>query len=33
VNEAYVLKADVYTFKDEKIKAIKYQLYIKENKK
>lgn len=33
VNEQYILKADVYTFKDEKKKEMRYQLYVKENKK
>jgi len=33
VNEEYVLKDGVYTFKDKKKKEMKYQLYIKENKK
>jgi hypothetical protein len=33
VNEEYVLKDDVYTFKDAKKKEMKYQLYIQENKK
>lgn len=32
-NEEYVLKNGVYTFKDIKKKEMKYQLYIKENKK
>jgi hypothetical protein len=33
VHEKYVLKGDIYTFKDEENKEMKYQLYIKENKK
>lgn len=33
IHEKYVLKADVYTFKDEKKEDLKYQLYIEENKK
>lgn len=31
--KAYVLKDDVYTFKDAEKKEMKYQLYIEENKK
>ena len=33
VNEEYILKNEIYTFKDTKKKEMKYQLYIKENKK
>jgi hypothetical protein len=33
VSESYVLKDDVYIFKDSKKKEMKYQLYIEENKK
>ncbi|CAA6809236.1 MAG: Unknown protein [uncultured Sulfurovum sp.] len=32
VQEKYVLKENIYTFKDEVKKEMKYQLYIKENK-
>lgn len=33
VKEEYVLKDDVYTFKDKEKKELRYQLYMKENKK